>query len=189
MIAIENVQKFRTIDLIMIVLCSVLAGVITYITLFLSSQTSAAFISLCGIVSIVALGTYIIRKAGTATAIYTLTGLFTISMNGMSVSGATKVIAFIIAGILFELIFLIIKIEVHNVAIDIITAAAISAASIPLTSALLVSPTLSREMITALTNQTVVAFLIGALGAVVAGIVWHRIKTTRWILRFEYGMG
>ncbi|MEK6903447.1 MAG: hypothetical protein AABW64_02260 [Nanoarchaeota archaeon] len=129
---------------------------------------------------------HLVRKAGSATLFYVIGAIFTYSINDIGHTGISKVITFLIAGILFELIFLIFKLEMKRIQLDIVAATAISAATIPLTTGFLLSFNVTLHMISSIINLMLVSFFVGLAGAVISFLAWHHVRTTKMILKYEY---
>jgi hypothetical protein len=187
MIAIESFKKMKIADYGAILVLAALAWGITYAAEALFSPQNSYIISLLTLTALMALTVHLVRKAGAATLFYATTGILTYTLNGVGVKGMDKIIVLITAGIIFELVFLILKVEIKNVEIDILLGTALSAAAIPVTTALLLSRNVAANMLTPLINLSLLSFFTGIAGAAIAFLIWYTIRTTKPILAFEYG--
>lgn len=97
-----------------------------------------------------------------------------------------KFIVLLIAGLVFEIVFLLIKAEIKNVPLDIVIGTAISAASIPILIGFLLSPNIFVVMISLVINLMLLSLLIGIAGSIISFIIWYNLRITRFVLRFEY---
>ena len=93
---------------------------------------------------------------------------------------------YLIAGLVFELVFVIFKLELKNIQLDIVLGTGFSAASIPITTAFLLSTNLARSMIVPIFNLSLLSFIVGIVGAIASFFLWYRLRTNRAVLRYEY---
>jgi ABC-type thiamin/hydroxymethylpyrimidine transport system permease subunit len=87
--------------------------------LFLEPQSSY-ILSLLVATILMSFTVHLVRKAGSATLFYCIGALLAFSINDLGATGINKLIVLVIAGIIFELIFLIFKLEIKNIPTDII---------------------------------------------------------------------
>lgn len=186
MIAIESFKRFKIIDIIAIIILAGLWLLLSFLLdRFLDPQASY-ILSLLIAVTLMSFTVHLVRKAGSATLFYALGALFTYSINDLGTIGSDKLIVLIIAGIIFELIFLIFKLEVKNIQLDIMAGTAISAASIPITTGLLLSFNVSLSMISSIINLILLSFFVGLIGAVFSFLIWYNLRATKIVLKYEY---
>ena len=186
MIAIESFKKFKIIDITLIISISLVWWLLSFaIEKFIPVQSSY-MISLLMATFLMSFAVHLIRKAGTSTLFYLIGSLMLYDVNDIGIDGVNKVIIFLIAGIIFELAFLILKVEIKSIQIDIISATAISSMLIPLLTGLFLSPIVSFNLITPLLNLTLLSLLIGIAGSVLSSIFWHNIKNNKMIIKYEY---
>ncbi len=186
MIATESFKRFRAKDLLVIIGLALLWFLLSAILdRNLGPQFSYIF-SLALATFLMSFTAHFIRKAGSATLFYVFGGLFAFSINDLGVIGINKVLMLGSAGVVFEIVFLIFKIEVKNIQFDIITGTALSAASIPVTMAFMLSTEVAINMIASFINLTLLSFLVGVAGSVLSFMLWHQMRTTKMVLRFEY---
>ncbi len=186
MIAIESFRRFRIIDVIIII---VLSSIWTLSNILISQRLNpqASFIfSLLVLVLLMSFTIHLIRKAGSATFFYAVAGLMTYSTNDFGVIGLEKVIAFIIAGLIFELVFLLLRLELKSIQIDIIFGSGLSAASIPFFTAFFVSLNSLLTLFNQVLNLMLLAFFVGIAGSVISFLIWYNLRTTKLVLEYEY---
>ena len=186
MIAIESIKQFRLRDIIAITLFSLVASGLSYlISTYISSQPTYV-LSLLSLITIMALTIHIVKKAFSVTLFFFLTALLTLNINDIGPTGLTKIAVYVLAGIVFELTFLIFKLEFKNIQMDIVLGAMLAAASIPITTALMLSPTMTLNNFLIMLNLILLSVFVGLGASIIAFIVWFRIKTKKIIMQFEY---
>lgn len=186
MIAIESIKRFKIIDVTAIVVLACLWLLLSFLVSTFFSPQIIYILSLLIATTLMSLAVHLVRKAGTAILFYSFGALLTNTIYDLGATGINKLIVLVIAGIIFELVFLILKIEVKSVQLDIIISTAISAATIPLTTALLISFNTALNMIIPIINMMLLSLLIGLIGAFVSFLLWYNLKTTKTVLKFEY---
>jgi len=129
---------------------------------------------------------FFIRKIGAVTLFYLLGALITVRINNLGDLGWNKVIILVVAGIVFELFFLWLKIKIKNIPLDVVLGAAFSNASIPFTMLLLIPS--KKELMPYVINFALMAFIIGIMGAITAFLIWYNIKGLKPIIRLEYAV-
>ena len=134
----------------------------------------------------VSLSTMVVRKAGTATLISTLSALFSFSNGIFIATGWNKVVTFGVAGLLFEFLFLMLKLEIHYLPLDILLGTALSTASIPLSTLFLLSTEMAATNGRAVMNILLLSFCVGLIGAVIAFLIWFQVKHSKAVLQYEY---
>lgn len=125
----------------------------------------------------------LLKKAGSATMFYTIRALLTYKLEGL---GINTFFILIIAGMIFEIILLLLKLEIKNVPVDIVLGAAISNATIPVTTGLLLSTIVMQTMLYNLLNLILLYFIIGIAGAIISFLIWYKIKLNKLVMKFEY---
>ena len=188
MIAIESFKRFKLRDIITIlVLAAIWLLISTIIDKLLHPQLTY-IISLLIATIFMSFTVHLIRKAGSATIFYGIGGLLTQQLPNLGPLGMQKIYTLILAGIIFEIVFVIFKLEIESIQLDILLGTAISSATIPFTTALLLSTSVASTMLTALINMALVSFLVGIIGAVISFLIWYQLKTSKFVLQYEYGI-
>lgn len=186
MIARESFRKFRFIDLLAVLCIAVLWMVLsTALNRFLGPQWSYGF-SLLLATLLMSFTVHLVRKAGAATLFYLIGAALTLGVDDIGILGMDKMIVLGIAGIIFEVVYIIFKLEFKSVKLDTILATAISSASIPISMSLLLSLTIALDMLKPAVNLILYSFFIGIIGAVLSFVLWYLLRTTHFVLRFEY---
>lgn len=186
MITIESFKRFNLIDLLLIILTAGLWFCLTSFITHVASPNMSYIFSLFIAAFLMSFTVNLVRKAGSATLFYLIGGIFTYLINDLGALRSTKLIALLFAGIVFETIFLILKLELKNIPLDIILGSALSAATIPITTGLLLSSTVSYSWLFELLNLSLLSFFIGVIGSVASFILWYNLRTTKIIMKYEY---
>ena len=182
---VETFRKYRKTDFIAIIILAFIWALITFIVNLPDTQFSF-FLSLF-ITSIFAVFTaLLIRKFFAVTLFYLFGAIITIPINNLGGLGIYKVPILFIAGLIFELFFLLLKIEIRNIPLDVVLGAAFSNFSIPFAMLMFASST--RELIPFVWNFALTAFIIGVMGAIISFLIWYKIKGTKMIIKFEYAV-
>jgi len=186
MIAIESFKKFRWQDFVIIIVMAFLYAIISYLINKYINLGYAYILSLLALIFLMSFIVHLVRKAGSATLFFVISGLVSNGIDDIGIVGVNKLIVFVVAGIVFELIFLIFKIEIKNVQIDIISGSGFSAAIIPITTGALLSYNAMMNTISSMINMVLLSFFVGIISAVVSFLVWYHLKGTKLVLRYEY---
>jgi hypothetical protein len=184
MIAIESFKAFKPRDISAITILAGLLSLITYLLNQVAFDNAIALLLTLGF--FVTLTTLLIRKAGTAILFFAIVTALTINLASFGVDGLSKIIVMILAGLVFELTFLVLKIEIKNIPLDVIIGAALSTASIPLLTGLVASTEIIQSLMINFLNLIILGFVSGLAGAVLAFLLWWNIRTAKWIMKFEY---
>ena len=128
---------------------------------------------------------YLIKKTGIAALFYVLTAIFTFWINDISVGGGNKILTFFLAGLVFEIIFLFLKVKVHNIPLDMIIGTSISTASMVIITAFVLSKDLAWSFPLGLLNLVLLAFAVGLIASTVTFLIWHNVEHTKTIIWLE----
>jgi len=186
MIAIESFRKFKILDIAVILAFASLWLLLSWIINKIFGPQPSYILTLLVVTFLMSFTVHLVKKAGSATLFYTIGALLTFNINDLGAIGMNKLVIFAISGILFELIFLILKLELKNIQLDIITSTSISAASVPITTGFLLSFNVALNMMVPLINLILLSFLVGLAGAVMSFMIWYNLKNTKMILKFQY---
>ncbi|HLC65317.1 MAG TPA: hypothetical protein VJI46_04300 [Candidatus Nanoarchaeia archaeon] len=184
MTATGSFKRFRVLDLIVILISAGLFWLVSFAATSAFAPQTSYIASLLAASILVGLTANIIGKTGSAILFYLAVSLLAFRINDIGATGIDKVITLFIAGMVFEIIFLIFKVEIGGIQLDIIAATALSVASIPITASLLLSVAVTASNIYTVTNLVLLAFFMGVLGAVASSLIWSRIKHSRFLLKF-----
>ncbi|MBT4936376.1 hypothetical protein HON22_00500, partial [Candidatus Peregrinibacteria bacterium] len=172
----EHIRTFRKTELGLILFVAILVSVVVYLLNFLIDPTFLFLGSLIVLVFGLNFLVHIIKKTGVVMLFFILISLFTLFINDIGIVGWKKIIVFLIAGLIFELSFLFLKIHVHNIPFDIVVGTSFSLLSIPLTTAFFLSPSLASSFPQSLLNVLSLAFVVGLITSVVASLLWHHFE-------------
>lgn len=185
MIELEGLRKIRKIDFAAIIVLAILWALITWLVNIPDNQFTF-FLSLFITTMFVAFTALLIRKVFAVTLFYLIGAIITVSINNLGGLGAYKVPILLIAGIIFELFFLLLNIKVKSIPLDVVLGAAFSNLSIPFTMLLLIPAT--EGLMPYVWNFALMAFIIGIMASIVAFLMWYNLKSLKPIIRFEYGL-
>ena len=184
MIAIECFKKFRLIDIAAIFILSVVWYLISLAVNLIPDPSQV--LPPLAMVIFMTFVVFLIGKAGSAVLFYFFIALISFHVPLLGIMGVNKLITLVVAGIVFELVFLILKIELKNIPLDVVIGAAFSNAVIPIVASLLVSFVVVRQLLFDFLNLVLLYFIIGIAGSVISFLIWYRLKTTKMMIRFEY---
>lgn len=186
MIAVESFKKFRILDVVLILFVSAIWAVIGYVVNILFTPQSSYIISLLIATFLMSFTVHLVRKAGSATLFYVIGGLLMFGLNDLGVTNMNKIWVLLVAGVVFELAFIILKLELKNIQLDIVLGSAFSAASVPFSTAFLLSVSLAKDVIGSIINIALLSFMIGFVGAVASFFLWYKLRTNKAVLKYEY---
>jgi hypothetical protein len=184
-IAHEHFQQIRGKDLIFLGVMSFICALIIYLSSWLTSPSITIIVSIFSIVCLSNLLIYISRKSSMVLLFYVLVSFLTFGLDDFGVTGWRKLMVFLIAGIVFEIIYLTLKLRIHNVSLDMVVGSTLAMMSIPLLVALFISPNLVFTFPEALINLILLGFTFGLISSVITSIVWHFIRANKFILDLE----
>lgn len=185
MIELKSFRKIRKIDFVAMIALALFWAFITWLINIPDSQFTF-FLSLFVTTMFMAFTALLIRRVGAVTLFYLFGALITIPINNLSGLGFYKVPILLIAGLIFELFFLLLKIKIKNIPIDVVLGAAFSNFSIPLSMLLFVEPT--KELLPFIWNFALMAFIIGIMASIITFLIWYNIKGLKPIIKFEYSV-
>ncbi|MFA5176088.1 MAG: hypothetical protein WC413_02415 [Candidatus Nanoarchaeia archaeon] len=190
MIAIESFKKFKLIDIyVFIILLGLYLSTSSLINLIKHPIYSFVFSSLI-LVIFMSLSLLIIRKAFSVIIFNLLVGISSAilktNFSDISLLSNYNFIILIIIAIIYELIFLMLKLEFRNVPIDIIIGAAIANSFIPILLSLFFSLEVTKSMMFNFVNLFLLYFLIGISGSIIAFLIWYELENRKFILRYEF---
>ena len=185
MIRLGSFKRFRFIDFLALFILAVLWSITTYLTDLFLRQNSFIF-SLLITAVLIAIASFFVRKAGSGFLFYTLCSLITLPFSNLWLEGLDKIVAFIAAGIVFELAIFIFRIEFSNMHFGVILGTGLSMSSIPFVI-LMLAKTVEGIAFYA-SNLAIISFAIGIMGSIIGFLVWLSIKGSRWVIKFEYAV-
>jgi hypothetical protein len=185
MIAVESFKKFKRKDIIAILSLAIVYLAIDSLIKNFTPQT-AYILSLLTLTVLMSSIIHLVRKAGSATLFYLISSILTYQSINLGINGINKIIILTFIGILFELIYLILKLEFKNLQLDIILGTAISTMLLPLIISLSFSVYSTFSLFSQLLNLMLLSFFIGALASVISFLLWYELRTKKFIIKFEY---
>ena len=185
MINLESFRKLRKIDLLAIIILALLWALVTWLINLPNTQLTF-FLSLFITTMFMTFTALLIRKLGAVTLFYLIGAIITIPINNLGGLGLYKIPILLVAGIIFELFFLLLKIKIKNIPLDVVLGAAFSNFSIPFTMLLFIPAT--KELTLFIWNFALMAFIIGIIGSIITFLIWYNIKGLKPIIRFEYSV-
>ena len=181
----ETIRSFRPKDLAAILIAAVLYA--AFSSAFLAFTQEIFFLNLAILLLILTFTLLLVNRSGTAIAICLLITL---------IHPYAQVVPFVtyfqhlaimaLVGFIFELSFLLLKLEIKSVPIDVVAGAAISASAIPWIIATFATPEWDPTIIIKIANISLINFLIGVISASAATFIWKLLQRKTLFLRFEY---
>ncbi|HIH10852.1 TPA: hypothetical protein HA241_01555 [Candidatus Woesearchaeota archaeon] len=185
MIAQEHIQLIRAKNAIFTLIIAFITSLFIFFGNLLFSPSISFIVSLVLIVAGMNTCVYLIKKTGIAALFYVLTAIFTFWINDISVGGGNKILTFFLAGLVFEIIFLFLKVKVHNIPLDMIIGTSISTASMVIITAFVLSKDLAWSFPLGLLNLVLLAFAVGLIASTVTFLIWHNVEHTKTIIWLE----
>lgn len=182
MIQLESLKPFRKIDFIAVSILVILWAFITTIVNLPNTQLTF-MISLLITTIFISFTALLIRRFGAVILFYFIGSIITIPFNNL-IGGYYKILILLTAGIIFELFFFFSKIYFNKIPLNLVLGAAFSNASIPWTMLLLTQ--VSKDILPSVVNFSLLAFIIGIIGAIITFLIWYHIKGNKRIIKFEY---
>lgn len=186
MIVLESFRAYRRLDFLIIVALAAVWKLVSAVIAYFAGEYWAFVFAIFSGTALMVLAELMIRKVGAPTLFYMVGGLF-VALPGFEVLGLKRILVFAVAGLLFGAAYKLINFEIKNVPAGIIASGAISAGSIPATSAFLLSPNFVIGFPAILVNVVLLTGIIGVLGAAFAAVIWEEVKLAKLVERFEYG--
>ncbi|MDD5133010.1 MAG: hypothetical protein PHD81_03240 [Candidatus Nanoarchaeia archaeon] len=190
MIAIESFKKFKLIDIYVFVILLGLFLFSNFLINWINHPIYSFVFSSLVLVIFMSLSLLIIRKAFSVIIFNFLVGIFSAilktNFSNISLLSNYNFIILILIAIIYELIFLMLKLEFRNVPIDIIIGAAIANSFIPILLSLFFSLEVTKTMMFNFVNLFLLYFLIGISGSIIAFLIWYELENRKIILKYEF---
>ena len=187
MMAFEIFQKYRKMDYAVIAFSSLIWLILATFSNTFEPQLAYLLSLLFGLI-LLSFAVQITRKAGTGLLFMGVSSILTSHIGDIGVVGFQKFIMFILAGIVFEAVFLILKLEVKDIQLDILGGTAIAGMMIPLFMGLIISSALAWQLINGLLNMMITSFFIGVIGYVVSFMFWHAFRRRKFMVKLMFGL-
>jgi hypothetical protein len=185
MITLESFRRFRKIDYMAILMLALAWSFITRI-INIPDTTFTFFASLFVTTMFMAFTALLIRKFGAVTLFYLIGAIITININNLGGLGIYKIPILMIAGIIFELFTLFLRVEMNNIPLDLVLGSAISNFSIAFTMAWLIGA--AESLMSFVWNFALISLIIGVMASTITFLIWYNIKGLKPIIKFEYSV-
>ena len=185
MFAIELFQIIRIKQLIFTLFVAAITSLFIYLANYFLPPVPLLIVSLFLLTIGMNLCVYMLKRVGIATIFLFFIAMLTFNIAELGLFGWNKVLTYVIAAIVFELIYLIFKIEVSSLHLDMILGTAISLTSIYLISPILLSQTILLVFNPELINLLIITFAISIISSTIFALIWGKLASTKKIVKFE----
>ncbi|MBT4805715.1 hypothetical protein HON71_06090 [Candidatus Woesearchaeota archaeon] len=185
MFAIELFQVIRIKQLFFTLFVAAITSLFLYLADYFLPPIPLLIVSLFFLVVGMNLCVYMLKRVGIATIFLFFIAMLTFNIAELGLFGWNKVLTYVIAAIVFELIYLIFKIEVSSLHLDMILGTAISLTSIYLISPILLSQTILLVFNPELINLLIITFAISIISSTIFALIWGKLASTKKIVKFE----
>ena len=185
MFAIELIQIIRVKQLLFTLFIAAIASLLIYLADYFLPPTPLLIVSLFLLTIGMNLAVYMLKRFGIATIFMFFTAMLTFSLAEVGLYGWNKVLTYVLAAVLFELIYLIFKVEIASLPVDMIVGTTISFTSIFLISPMLLSQTILLVFTSELVNILILVFAVSLISSTLFALIWGKLATTKKIVKFE----
>ena len=185
MFAIELFQIIRIKQLIFTLFVAAITSLFIYLANYFLPPVPLLIVSLFLLTIGMNLCVYMLRRFGIATIFMFFIAMLTFNISELGFYGWNKVLTYVIAIVVFEVIYLIFKIEISSLPLDMIFGTAISLTSIFLISPMLLSQTLLLIFTTELINLLIMTFATSIISSTIFALIWGKLASTKKIVKFE----
>jgi hypothetical protein len=182
-------NKLKAFTLKEIITILVLSGIWALVTTEINAMFDAQatyFIILLLVTLFASITAFLIRKIGTVTLFYLVASFMTFASTNLGVTDYTRIAVFLITGIIFDTTLFFLKKAERNTELHVVIANIISAGLLPIVSVSLLSIKTSMALLSSLLSLVALSSLIGLFGAVIALLLWHALRLTKFFLRYEF---
>jgi hypothetical protein len=185
MLAFENIEKIGKGEVVITVLLALLLGLVSVVAARFTNPLPLFILSMSMLALGVNLIVYLTKKFGLA--LIFLASIATVTWNVLDTGalGMDKVLVYLFAGIVFELIHLIVKFEVDLLPLDVLVATSVSCATLPLITAFILSVPIASKFPLALINLVLLSFAVGLGVSILFFFVWSRLDKKK-MLKFRF---
>ena len=128
----------------------------------------------------------ITNKIGSSLVFFLTYSVLTFNIPDLGIIGWKKVLTFIIAGIIFELIVLLLK---KKIKLKTLLGTVISITLLPFIAALLISSRLAITFPEGLINLILISFVVSLVSTSIYIIIWHFIKVKKPLIKLKSYLG
>ncbi|MBI4153163.1 hypothetical protein HY497_01450 [Candidatus Woesearchaeota archaeon] len=188
-IAEEQVRMIRLKDFALIAGAALVTAVFIHVTQAIVSPSAVYYLFLASFVISMNWTVYVLKKSGVAALFSFLLALFTLNVDDVGIFGWKKIVALFAAALIFEAVFLVLKLRLRSVPVDVVLGSGLLMAALPLLAAFLLSPGIVFSFPVVLLNLVLVSFVAGLLASFAAFVLWHFLSRTKLILKLEAYFG
>jgi hypothetical protein len=188
MITKENIRGLRILDLGVVLAFAFMWFILDILFENIFSVDLFYVFSLGVFMMFVSFCVNLFKKFGIGFLFFVFSGFISYRVNDFGVIGIDKMLVFIFAGVLFEVVFLLFRLEVKNIPLDVVLASSLSAASIPFFIELVLVKGFILGLVNALINLVLLSFLVGLVGSVIGFLIWYLFRDGGIFLKLRYGI-
>ncbi|MFC1754901.1 hypothetical protein ACFL96_16150 [Thermoproteota archaeon] len=178
-------NRYKLTDLKAVFIFAVLLSIIIW-AIHLLDHTLLSYILISVFLgAFIALVALSVRKFGSVLVFMLLVSLLSFGADNIGIQGWGKISVFLIAGLLFEIVFLLFRFTGET--ISTIISALISFISIPVSIGLILSFDVMKELTNGMMNICLNSSVFGVLGAIIGLVIWAKVKNTMLFVRLRYG--
>ncbi len=189
LIAEEQLRTLRLKDAVLIAVLACAAAVFIYILEMSLSPAVLYYVFVAVFIFAMNCAVYILKKAGVALLFSVSFAVLTFGVDDIGIFGWKKVVVFLIAALIFEAAFLVLKLRLHSVPVDVVVGSALMLAALPLLAAFALSPSVVFSFPVALLNLVLVSFVAGLVASLVGFLLWHFVSRMKFVIRLEAYFG
>lgn len=180
----ENVAWVTRREVVLNLIVALFVSLLLYVANQLFAHSTLYILSVILLVLGMNFVVYVSRKIGLVSLYMFLVSILTNTLPEIGVVGFPKIVVLFVAALIFEGIFLFLKIHIHNIPLDIVVGTSIAMASIPFTTALFISLNVATLSI-ALFNFMLLSLAVGLAASTVMFLIWHNIEKTKTVIKLE----
>ena len=128
----------------------------------------------------------IVNKIGSSLLFFLTYSILTFNAPDFGIIGLKKILTFVIAGFVFELIIILLK---KRIELKVFIGTIVSITSLPLISALLISSSLALTLPEGLINLILIYLITSLIITLIYAVIWHFIKVRKPIIKLRSYLG
>ena len=185
----EEVASIGWRDLLFVLILALFFTGIFVGASFLVSGFWLAAISLACLVLGLSVCMYVLKKFLIGAFFFLLFSGGSYFVVGLGAQGGEEILAFVLAGLLFEAVYMLVRVISHKVYRGIFIGAVVSVTSLPLIVTALVSWEIVWKFPIGLINLLMVGFLVSLGVSLIWRMIWQFIKNRKWMIKLESKLG
>lgn len=178
----EHFKKIKATELIFLLIVSIISSGLIFLANFIFPESIILISSVIFMVIGMNVLVYITKKFRIATLFFCFHRNINFPPKWHRSKWLEKIFTFLFAGLIFEVVFLILKLKLHCLPLNLIISTNISATSIPLITAFLISSSLASSFPTALINLMLLGFTAGLGSSIIVFLLWYNLEKTKTII-------